>query len=520
MSMKPITTVPFQNRFIEAFPGDTSGDLRPRQTPGVLYSKAIPTPVEKPALVAWSEEMGATLGLLRPASEEETAVLAGNLVTPSMYPYAACYAGHQFGNWAGQLGDGRAITLGELEAPEGNVWELQLKGAGPTPYSRRADGRAVLRSSVREYLMSEAMHYLGVPTTRALSLVTTGEPVLRDMFYDGRPAHEPGAIVLRVAPTFLRFGNFEMPAARQETENLQALVDWTISRYYPQFTGPNKIIDWFAEVVERTAFLMAEWLRVGFVHGVMNTDNMSILGLTIDYGPYSFVDDYDPLFTPNTTDLPGRRYAFGRQPSVGYWNLGCLAGAIATLLPDTKELESVLKSYEDRFPQKYQAVLGRKLGLDAVRPEDGPLLNRLEKTLTLIKPDLTIFYQQLAQLPGGASDESVLAHFEPAFYQQPDQAAGSAFLQFIREYEARLATNAGNREASQAQMQAANPRFILRNYLLHQAIEELQNGNDTLFRKLEAALKEPYSRKGDEFLAKRPDWATQKAGCSMLSCSS
>ena len=333
-----VSEIAFRNDFVENFPGDDTGNRKPRQTPGMFYSKALPTPVSKVSLLAWSDELAQELELTNPSSQKDIDVLGGNEITSSMYPYAACYAGHQFGNWAGQLGDGRAITLGELVNFKGQKWELQLKGGGPTAYSRRADGRAVLRSSVREYLMSEAMHYLRVPTTRALSLVSTGEPVLRDMFYDGHPAYEPGAIVMRVAPSFLRFGNFEMLAVRRETEHLRKLVDWTIEKYYPHLQGEDRVLNWYTEVVSRTAKLVVEWMRVGFVHGVMNTDNMSILGLTIDYGPYSFVDDYDPNFTPNTTDLPGRRYAFGRQASVAKWNLGCLGGAIAPMFENTDDL--------------------------------------------------------------------------------------------------------------------------------------------------------------------------------------
>lgn len=207
--MKKLSTQAYKNEFISTFKGDESGDLTPRQTSDVFYSKAIPTPVNKPELVGWSDELAEELGIQKPDDQKDIDILGGNYITPTMYPYAARYGGHQFGNWAAQLGDGRAITLGEWEH-EGRSWDLQLKGAGPTAYSRRADGRAVLRSSVREYLMSEAMFHLGVPTTRALSLVSTGEQIMRDMFYNGNPEYEPGAIVMRVAPTFIRFGNFEI----------------------------------------------------------------------------------------------------------------------------------------------------------------------------------------------------------------------------------------------------------------------------------------------------------------------
>ncbi len=506
------------NEFTSNFPGDESGDLSPRLTPGALYSKAIPTPVSNPKLLAWTEDLAEDLQIL-PPNEEDIAILAGNSVTSTMYPYAACYAGHQFGNWAGQLGDGRAITLGELQI-DNTSWELQLKGAGPTAYSRRADGRAVLRSSVREYLMSEAMHHLGVPTTRALSLVSTGDQILRDMFYNGNPAYEPGAIVMRVAPTFLRFGNFEMLAARKETENLLNLVDWTISRYFPEITGENKITDWFKEVVNRTAFLMVEWQRVGFVHGVMNTDNMSILGRTIDYGPFSFLDDYEPNFTPNTTDLPGRRYAYGNQPSIGYWNLGKLASALLPLFDDSKELETALSTYEDLFWNYYYEMMANKLGLDQIYEEDRKLVSEIETTLSTVKPDMTIFYQLLADLPDNPSEENILDHFSKSFYSTPEGGEKEDFVNLMLKYSERKKTNKISSKESKEKMRKANPRFILRNYLLHQAIEELEKGQNTLFEKLRKAIQDPYSKNFDEFFKKRPDWATEKAGCSMLSCSS
>lgn len=519
--MQSLSSKKYKNEFVNTFDGDESGNLQPRKTPGVLYSKAIPTPVEKPTLLAWSDELAAELGIQKPVNQEETDILGGNSIMSSMHPYAACYAGHQFGHWAGQLGDGRAITLGEWEAADGKSWELQLKGAGPTPYSRRADGRAVLRSSVREYLMSEAMHYLGVPTTRALSLVATGEPVLRDMFYNGNAAYEPGAIVMRVSPSFLRFGNFEILAARKEIDNLRKLTDWTISRYYPHIQGEDKILMWFREVMERTATMVVEWLRVGFVHGVMNTDNMSILGLSIDYGPFSFLDDYDLDFTPNTTDLPGRRYAFGKQSAVAYWNLGCLASAIAPLLSDTKELVEVLESYGDVYAEKYLTMMANKLGLDEVKQEDVDLIEQFEATLSTIKPDMTIFYQLLIDLPLNLEEkQEIEKHFTESLYHELSQEETDSLHSLITNYIKRVKGNTSSREESLKRMREHNPRIILRNYLLHQAIEELERGQDQLFAKLQEAMKNPYSRDFDEFFAKRPDWASQKAGCSMLSCSS
>jgi uncharacterized protein YdiU (UPF0061 family) len=517
--MDNLSTKTFEKVFVSTFDGDQTGNPQPRQTPGVLYSKALPTPVHQPALLAWSDELATELGIAEP-NEEDIEILGGNLVTGSMYPYAACYAGHQFGNWAGQLGDGRAITLGEWPTATRDSFELQLKGAGPTPYSRRGDGRAVLRSSIREYLMSEAMYYLGVPTTRALSLVATGDQVLRDMFYDGRTAYEPGAIVMRAAPSFLRFGNFEMLAARQETAQLQKLTDWTITRFYPHLKDGNRTLSWFKEIVGRTAALIVEWLRVGFVHGVMNTDNMSILGLTIDYGPYSFLDDYDPNFTPNTTDLPGRRYAFGRQHTVAYWNLGCLASAIAPLFENTDELVAVLEEYKTIYLDKYFKMMAGKLGLDRLREEDHKLIDDMEETMDMIKPDMTIFFQLLINLPDTIEIDAVAKHFKSSFYEQPDEKAVEKLNSTILLYLERIKNNEISREASKTIMRVNNPRFILRNYLLHQAIQEMEKGHNGLFLKLKEAIKDPYSADHDEFFKLRPEWAVTQPGSSTLSCSS
>jgi uncharacterized protein YdiU (UPF0061 family) len=518
--MQNLSSNTFVNNFTESFEGDQSGSLQPRQTPGVLYSKAMPSPVRKPQLLAWTEDLAAELGINTP-DERDIELLGGNFVNPTMQPYAACYAGHQFGNWAGQLGDGRAITLGEWLLPSGNSWELQLKGAGMTPYSRRADGRAVLRSSVREYLMSEAMYHLGVPTTRALSLVATGDPVRRDMFYDGRPANEPGAIVMRAAPSFLRFGNFEMLAARKEYDHLRQLADWTIENFYPHIKGEDKTLAWFKEVLEKTSTMVVEWLRVGFVHGVMNTDNMSILGLTIDYGPFSFLDAYDPNFSPNTTDHPGLRYAFGKQHSIAYWNLGCLANALAPLFEDTAELVKALENFAPVFYGKYYAMKAGKMGLDEVKGNDIELIDQFENLLATLQPDMTIFYQLLIELPEDLQDEqAITAHFTPALYDQLNSSERELLSKNIKSYQARMALNKTSRVNAQSQMRANNPRFILRNFLLYQAIQELEKGDDGLFKRLQAALQDPYSKAHDEFFRLRPEWANEQPGSATLSCSS
>jgi uncharacterized protein YdiU (UPF0061 family) len=517
--MEHLHTKHITNEFTDTFPGNLSMDTTRRQTPGVLYCSILPTPVQQPSLLAWSDDLAVVLDLETP-STEDILILGGNKINATMKPYASCYAGHQFGNWAGQLGDGRAISLGFCHGKDNVDYELQLKGAGPTPYSRNADGRAVLRSSVREYLMSEAMHYLGVPTTRALSLVSTGDAVLRDMFYNGHAEYEPGAIVLRVAPSFIRFGNFELLAERGNGALSQQLCDWVILRYYPEINieSEDRVVHLFQVVAERTADMIVEWLRVGFVHGVMNTDNMSILGLTIDYGPYSFMDEYDLRFTPNTTDLPGRRYAFGNQASVAYWNLGRLANAFAFLVPDTDKLVAVLKDYQDLYEKKYYIMMVKKLGFDMLREEDRSLIDSFEEMLQTIKPDMTLFYQLLIELPdtiGTPSD--VKNFFQKSFYTEPDEAI---LYTAIAAYSERIKINSNSVEESKSRMRATNPRFIVRNYMLHEAIGKLEKGDDSLLKQLQEFIKEPYSKKGDVYFEKRPDWAAQKAGCSMLSCSS
>src|SRR5210317_442900 len=322
----------FENQFANELPGDQDMENTRRQVTGACYSLVAPTPVPAPALVAYSKEAAAELGL----SEEECRapwfkdVFSGNLILGDMKPYAMCYGGHQFGNWAGQLGDGRAINLGEIVNAANQRWTLQLKGAGPTPYSRSADGLAVLRSSLREFVCSEAMYHLGIPTTRALSLILTGEQVVRDMFYDGHPQHEPGAVVCRVAPSFTRFGNFQIFAARGDHDTLRRLAEYTLAQDFPHLgsPAPETYLALFAEVCRRTAEMVVHWMRVGFVHGVMNTDNMSILGQTIDYGPYGWLEGFEPGWTPNTTDGEGRRYCYGAQPEIAQWNLVQLANAL------------------------------------------------------------------------------------------------------------------------------------------------------------------------------------------------
>ena len=465
----------FDNRLLRELPGEAESSNQPHAVHGALWSPVSATPVAAPRLLACSRDMAQQLGIDETtlASPQWLSALAGNALLPGMVSYATAYGGYQFGSWAGQLGDGRAIYLGETINAAGERFEWQLKGAGPTPYSRRADGRAVLRSSIREFLCSEAMHHLGVPTTRALALLETGEKVVRDMFYDGHPQAEPGAIVCRIAPSFIRFGHFELPASRGDTELLRRLVEFTIARDFPALSGApeERIARWFAEVCERTARLVVHWMRVGFVHGVMNTDNMSILGLTIDYGPYGWIDNFDPSWTPNTTDAQGRRYCFARQPQIARWNLERLAEALGALADQADQ-------------------------------------------------DMSLFFRLLAQVDPRAPQRHVL--LEAAYHPERFALHAEEIDQWLRDWAARVLAD-GEPDATRVKrMNAVNPRYVLRNYLAQQAIDRAEQGDVSLLHELLELLRHPYDEQADKaaFAAKRPDWAKQRAGCSMLSCSS
>ncbi len=534
----------FDNRALRALPIDPSEELRPRQVFGACFSRVRPTPVPRPRTLAVAREVAALLELDAAfvESEEFAQVFAGNRQLPGMESVSACYGGHQFGSWAGQLGDGRAITLGEATTRTGEHWELQLKGAGPTPYSRRADGRAVLRSSVREFLCSEAMHHLGVPTTRALCLVDTGEAVVRDILYDGHPRPEPGAIVCRVAPTFLRFGNYEIFAAREEVDVLKKLVDYTITTFFPELgpPSPTAIVGWFREVVRRTAELVASWMAVGFVHGVLNTDNMSILGLTIDYGPFGFLDDYSSHFTPNITDREGRRYRYSGQPRIGLWNLAQLGNALVPLLGDPEPLEVALRSYGDVFHAAERRHFAAKLGLrelsdDEIGPDGGPrstdsaLLEDLFVLLGERETDYSIFFRRLARVsaehpPEPGRELELLEPLQDAFYapaelgdEHREKLAG-----WLGRYVRRVREDGTSDAERRARMDRKNPKYVLRNYVVQLAIDRAEAGDASLVNELLEVLRHPFDEQPgkDEYAEKRPDWARNRAGCSMLSCSS
>jgi uncharacterized protein YdiU (UPF0061 family) len=517
----------FDNTFVRKLPADPEAGPRLRQVHGALFSRVDPTPVAAPRLMAYSREVATLLGIdeAEIKSPAFAQIFGGNALLDGMQPYAANYGGHQFGHWAGQLGDGRAITLGETINGAGERWELQLKGAGRTPYSRSADGRAVLRSSVREFLCSEAMHHLGVPTTRALSLVATGEEVVRDMFYDGHPKAEPGAIVCRVAPSFIRFGNFELPASRGDVTLLKQLIDFTIQRDFPElaarFSGDQQLYaEWFGQVAESTARMVAHWMRVGFVHGVMNTDNLSILGLTIDYGPYGWIDDFDLDWTPNTTDAQGRRYRFGQQAQIAYWNLGQLANALVPAFTSVDPLHAGLQRYVDTFTAADRDNVAAKLGLIECLDGDIELMDSLQALMQSAEVDMTLLFRALSEVD---IDAPTLGPLHDAFYDDAKRKQGEPeFNAWLERYAARVRKDGLTQSERRERIHAVNPRYVLRNYLAQLAIDRAEQGDDSGIHELLDVLRTPYDDQPgrEQFAQRRPDWARHRAGCSMLSCSS
>jgi uncharacterized protein YdiU (UPF0061 family) len=531
--MAVLDDLTFDNHFVRELPADPVAGGRPRQVPGAAYSRVDPTATGGPQIVAVADEVVDLLGLSaeQVESDDFRDMVSGNLVLPGMEPFAMRYGGHQFGNWAGQLGDGRAINLGELVTPDGSRQTLQLKGAGPTPYSRTADGLAVLRSSVREFLCSEAMYHLGVPTTRALSLALSGDQVMRDMLYDGHPAYEPGAVVCRVAPSFIRFGNFELFAASGEHEELRSLANHTIREYFPELWPTDgqptaeTYVNFYREVVRRTAEVIVHWQRVGFVHGVMNTDNLSILGLTIDYGPYGWLEDYDPDWTPNTTDRHGKRYRYGNQPGIGQWNLAQLGNALYPLVEDAEALQDAIDEYVVHFRDEHQKMFAAKLGFLAWDPDnDEALMVDLMDLLTDAETDMTIFYRRLADVAIAADGD---ARFEPlldAFYvpEQLTDELRTKWDAWLDRYGERVQSDGTSDEDRRLAMNRVNPLYVMRNYLAQLAIDKAEGGDFSGVTDLLEVMANPYDEQPgrEAFAEKRPDWARTRVGCSMLSCSS
>jgi serine/tyrosine/threonine adenylyltransferase len=511
--------------FNQQLPADSNVSNTRRQVFDAAFSFVSPRIPSNPKLLHVADEVAQLLGISRAETQslDFLNLVSGSAVYPDSKPYAMAYAGHQFGNWAGQLGDGRAINLFEI-LHNNQRWTLQLKGAGETPYSRTADGFAVLRSSIREHLCSEAMYYLGVPTTRSLSLVTTGDKVLRDVLYNGNAAYEDGAVVCRVAPSFIRFGNFQLFAARKDIKNLKTLADYTIQYFYPEITtsGKEKYLQFYQEVVNRTVEMVLHWQRVGFVHGVMNTDNMSILGLTIDYGPYGWLEDYDPDWTPNTTDAEGRRYRFRNQPDIALWNLVQLGNALYPLIEDIASMEQVLNSYSQQFDSQFPILQQQKLGL--LTEYDTPFQDELITLLTASETDMTIFYRNLANVVKTDTSDEALAKITFAFYQ-PDKIVTTlktSWLNWMELYLEKIKAEVLSDEERKQAMNTINPKYVLRNYMAQLAIEAAEKEDYKLIDELYTLLKNPYDEQPqyEKWFAKRPDWARHKVGCSMLSCSS
>ena len=513
-----------QDTFTKELPQDPIIENKRRQVEKACYSLATPKKTSDPKRIHVATEMVETLGISKEFSctPEFLEIVTGNKVIENSKPYAMCYGGHQFGHWAGQLGDGRAINLGEI-VQDNQRWFLQLKGAGETPYSRTADGLAVLRSSVREYLCSEAMFYLGVPTTRALSLSLTGDQVLRDMLYDGHQAYEKGAIVCRVAPSFLRFGSYEIFSARQDYTTLKTLVNYTLKYCYPHLPENSKAsyVQFYKEVAERTLNMIIHWQRVGFVHGVMNTD---ILGLTIDYGPYGWLEGYDPEWTPNTTDRQHKRYRYGNQPNIGLWNLYQLANSLYPLIEDAEPLEEILEAYKTNYSQFYLEMMMTKVGLFSKNDLDSELLEALETVLQKTETDMTLFFRLLSKVHKNDTTALAIEKIKPSFYT-PSELKDTILRHWetwFTSYLKRVQSESLSDAERQEKMNKVNPKYVLRNYMAQMAIDKADEGDYSLIDELYTLLKNPYDEQPsyEKWFSKRPEWARNKVGCSMLSCSS
>lgn len=466
-----------------------------------FYTALTPTPLKNARLLYHSEPLAQELGLDASwFSPENNPVWAGERLLPGMQPLAQVYSGHQFGVWAGQLGDGRGILLGEQQLADGRHLDWHLKGAGLTPYSRMGDGRAVVRSVVREFLASEALHHLGIPTTRALTIVTSDEPVYRER-------EERGAMLLRVAESHVRFGHFEHFYYRQQPDQVRQLADYVIHKHWPQLEGePDRYARWLTDVVERTARLMAHWQTVGFAHGVMNTDNMSILGLTIDFGPFGFLDDYQPGYICNHSDYQGR-YAFDNQPAVAFWNLHRLAQALSDLM-STEVLQTALAAYEPALMAAFGERMRAKLGLFTQDKRDNDVLTGLLGLMANEGRDYTRTFRLLSDV----QQEERVSPLRDEFIDR------EAFDRWYQGYRERLVQEGVSDAQRQAAMKAVNPRIILRNYLAQQAIDGAEKEDTTMLRRLHQALRDPYSDDPAyaEFAALPPDWGKHLE----ISCSS
>ncbi len=473
--------------------------------PGAFHTRLQPTPLPDPYLVAFNPSAAALVGL-EPSQAGTKAFLeicSGNRVPTGADPLAAIYAGHQFGTFVPQLGDGRAILLGEARGPDGRRWDLQLKGAGRTPYSRMADGRAVLRSTIREYLCSEAMHGLGIPTTRALAIAGSDAPVRRE-------AVESAAVLTRMAPCHVRFGSFELFYHRRQEEQVRVLADYMLREHFPELLNAGKpYLALLSEVAYRTAELVARWQSVGFCHGVMNTDNMSILGLTIDYGPYGFLDGFDWNHVCNHSD-DGGRYAYNMQPGIARWNLYCLGQALLPLM-EMEEAEAALQRFEPAFDSAYSTLMRAKLGLLTTEDGDAGLVERLLGLMHASRTDFTFLFRSLSGFDTTAGARNTALR---------DQFTGrEAFDAWAGEYRARLAREHSMDAERRTRMDATNPAYVLRNWMAEEAIEKARDQRDyTAIEALRRLLADPFTEQPGmrRYAGLPPDWA----GAISVSCSS
>jgi uncharacterized protein YdiU (UPF0061 family) len=522
-----LMSIQFLHKFTTNLPSDPNEENFTRQVNNAAFSYVKPKIPSHPKLLHLAKEVQDLIGFSDDfvKSESFLNLVSGSEIIGNAKPFAMNYAGHQFGNWAGQLGDGRAIVLGEIEH-NNQLFTLQLKGAGPTPYSRRADGLAVLRSSIREHLCSEAMFHLGVPTTRSLSLVSTGDEVVRDVMYDGNAALEKGAIVCRIAPSFIRFGSFELFSSQNDIENLKLLADYTIINYYPEIniTGKEKYLAFFKTVAEKTRQLLLHWQRVGFVHGVMNTDNMSIHSITIDYGPYGWLEDYNPNWTPNTTDAAGKRYRFGNQSNIALWNLYQLANALYPLIEEAAPLEEILNDFAKKYEEDFLEMMLKKLGITLKNDENENLIQQLLYNLEQTETDYTIFFRNLNQIEKTDTSEACVAKITDAFYK-PEEVTGiilETWHFWFANYVTLLNKEVLSNNDRKTLQNSVNPKYVLRNYMAQMAIELAEKEDYSLINELYQLLLHPYEEQPEfeKWFAKRPDWAREKIGSSMLSCSS
>ncbi|MCA1624216.1 MAG: YdiU family protein [Acidobacteria bacterium] len=472
--------------------------------PEMFYRRVKPTPLPAPYLVSFNEKAAELIGLDAEKADKPEFVeyFTGNKLLPGSEPISAIYAGHQFGTFVPQLGDGRAILLGEAVNEKGERFDIQLKGAGLTPFSRMGDGRAVLRSTIREYLCSEAMHALGIPTTRALCITGSNEPVYRETV-------ETAAVLTRLAPTHVRFGSFELFYYRGQYEQVRELADYVIREFYSQFNGAeDKYLQFLREVIKRTAKLIAQWQSVGFAHGVMNTDNMSIIGLTIDYGPFGFLDEFDADFICNHSDYGGR-YAFDQQPNVALWNLYKFA---QTLIPLIKPegAEAVLGEYQAIFTERLVELMRAKLGLEKQELEDPELIVALLEILQLSNVDYTVFFRRLGDFKTDANEKNDLLQ---GMFIDP-----KSFDQWAKIYRARLAKENISDAERREKMMRVNPKFVLRNHIAQSAIEKAQKGDYTEVNTLLEILQKPFDEKPEmERFAAPPTVGSKRVA---VSCSS